>query len=79
MLDIYGDMMMDVMMAIPISELQNLVDTFIMRGRADVTRHSGSIWKEIVNDFVFVFYLFRHLLRCALIFPFILMCSQIRK
>ena len=39
MLDIYG-MMMDVM-AIPISERRNLVDAFIMKGRADVTRHSG--------------------------------------
>ena len=77
MLDIYGDMMMDVM-AIPISELQNLVDAFIMKGRADVTRHSGSIWKEIVNDFEFVFYLFRNLLRCVLIFPYILICPRIR-
>ena len=33
---------------------------------------------EIVNDFEFVFYLFQHLLRCVPIFPYILVCSQIR-
>ena len=52
-----------------------------MKGPADVTRHSGSIWKKIVNDFELVFYLFRHLLRCVPIFPsiYILIFSQIRK